>query len=138
MTTTTGPELLYGHNERPTLNEQRAVQEFQQEWVNRLYERHGAEVAARAVRLIANAYHRSYPQYAGYWDGWTTIAKCTTSLLSKGGLQAEVGDVLLVSPRRGRFLAIGSPDRSFYSVRLGWNCSVSYGVLDIAEASVAA
>jgi hypothetical protein len=122
-----------------TFAAERARQANQQELVNRLAARHGDAVADRAIRFLAESENRPYSrrslavdatsphQYAGYWDGaeWV-VARVTVDLVSKGGVQARAGDVVLA--RRGsRF--VGTTDYgTFYSVRLGWNCSIGYGV----------
>lgn len=76
-------------------------------------------------RSQAEARHASYPQYAGYFDGWV-LAVATRDLRSKGGLQASQLEVVLANPfavedaRAPELTGL----REFYSSRLGWNCLV--------------
>ena len=123
----------------PELDAKRARQAEQQELVNRLAERHGDELAIRAVRFFAESENKPYSrrslildatsphQYAGYWDGgeWV-LATVTQDLRSKGGTQAKAGDRVLA--RRGSRFAGTGDYGTFYSVRLGWNCSIGGGV----------
>lgn len=98
-----------------------AHREAQQEWVNRLAERHGPDVAERAIRALAVRDHRQYPQYRGHWNGWVA-GVVTQEHRSKGGVQAAAGDVVLMHDDPYGW------DRSFYSVRLGWNCASTWGI----------
>jgi hypothetical protein len=109
-------------------NVQRIRQADDQAMVNEVYRLQGAMAAMVVIRTIADREHAGYPQYNGYWDTdeWT-LGRATTTVRSKGGVQAEVGDVVLMRTRHAGGYAF-RPDRQFYSMRLGWNCSLSYGV----------
>ena len=108
----------------------RERQAFEQVRVNAIYRALGAAETMKEIRHLAALAHAPYPQYDGYWDGeeWT-LARCTTPLKSKGGLQADTGDVVLYR-MRDRYLGSILPGRDdlFYSVRLGWNCSAGFGL----------
>ena len=117
---------------RKNLNFQqdRAARAAEQAEVNRVYAEDGAVAAMAEIRRLASGDHAEYPQYVGYWDGpeWT-LAKATTAVRSKGGVQVETGDVVLYK-RNDRYLGgiVAGRDDLFYSVRLGWNCAASYGL----------
>ena len=115
-----------------TLSEVRAQQAEDQDWVNSIFAANGAAEAAAVARAIADRDHAEYPQYAGHWDDWG-LAQVTTDLISKGGVQAHEGDIVLY--RRPTSLLGYGEHGTFYSLRLGWDCSAPYGVhsLDIEE-----
>jgi hypothetical protein len=96
-----------------------------QEAVNATYVQFGAQEAADLARRIAVEEHIEYPQYDGKWDGWT-LGRITMDCKSKGGTQAVKGDFVIMTHERGMGLSQGYT--TFYSVRLGWNCSAGYGV----------
>lgn len=113
-----------------TLEEQRIQQAAQQDRINRILEEHGPAATIEVIRQLAAADHAKYPQYNGFWDGdeWT-LARATTRIRSKGGIQADTGDVVLY-----RCNGFGSTFSSeFYSVRLGWMCAAGYGLLPMTS-----
>lgn len=96
--------------------------ERRQRAVNRLAEAGRFDEATHLARAWAEREHAPYPQYAGHWNGWV-VCKVTTDLRSKGGVQAKAGDWVLAYTTGGY-----AAQATFYSLRLGWNCSIAYGV----------
>lgn len=50
-----------------------------------------ADQIADVLRAEAEAAHKSYPQYAGHWDGWT-IGYLTADVKTKAGLAGTKGE----------------------------------------------
>jgi hypothetical protein len=111
-------------------NAKRDEQQADQERVNAVYAEHGPIAAMAVIRDIAYTEHSAHRQYDGYWDGdeWT-LGRATQTITSKGGVQAVEGDIVLM--RAVRNVISPGYDRTFFSVRLGWNCSIVYGVESI-------
>jgi hypothetical protein len=103
-----------------TFQARRDRQVADQAHMNNLYGELGADVAAAEIRRIAAAENAGHAQYDGYWDGpeWI-LGQAKHDIESKGGDQALAGDIVLMRQEGQRVM--------FYSVRLGWNCSGSYG-----------
>lgn len=108
----------------PGFAAERAAQAAEQELVNTIAEKADAAFVKRTILFLADREHKGFPQYRGYWSGdeWT-LHKVTQTLKSKGGAQAEAGDIVLAKR--------GADGRTFYSVRLGWNCSGPYGLTEL-------
>lgn len=115
-----------------TFTDRRADQAATQDRVNAAAD-HLDGISLRMMLIeIASRGHAQYAQYDGYWSGpeWT-VCRATRRICSKGGVQFERGDLMLVRP----FLAerddprgdMGLSCGTAYSVRLGWNCAVVDG-----------
>lgn len=103
----------------------RAQQAADQADVNRTYAETGTEAALHLARALAKAEHADHRQFDGHWDGWT-LGIATSDVHSKGGDQALRGDLVLFKLDRPGLSC--TPSHSFYSVRLGWNCSAGWGI----------
>jgi hypothetical protein len=99
-----------------------------QRLINETYRAGEAHAALGMARALADFEHVDFPQYDGFWDDWG-LAEATSDLVSKGGQQAQKGDVVLYKHVPGLGFERGTA--SFYSVRLGWNCSAPYGMKEI-------
>jgi hypothetical protein len=99
-----------------------------------LLERDPGGLRGTVERFAAEA-HRIYPQYAGYWDGWT-LARIRTRVVTKMGVAFEAGDVVLAKPNPfvGWAFPIGE-EAAAYSVRNGINTAIREGQLDRIEAA---
>lgn len=103
-----------------------AEQERCQEAINAVFAEQGPIAAELAIRLRIQTDLADYRQYDGYHDEGWELGIATERFRSKGGVQVEQGDVVLC--KRDRPWAGCSPHHTFYSVRLGWHCSYSYGI----------
>jgi hypothetical protein len=98
---------------------QKEITAGQQEWVNRLYARHGVAVATRAAKLIARTENKRYRQYDHMWDDWTLFC-VRRDLSTKGGMRARRDDIVIATTRRRG----GDDLPTFYSVRGHINCAI--------------
>ena len=76
----------------------------------------------------AGADHAAYPQYEGYWDGWSLTALPRRVRFKSG--DAEAGDVVLCryDDRDPEFA-----HWTIYNARTGTNCALPTGVLPTPE-----
>lgn len=88
----------------------------------------GPNMLEAVVRALAARRHARYSQYDGYWDTWT-LGRATLHLEGKGGVSFEAGDLTLIHYQPS--LAGYSGTLRGYSLRLGWNCQVSYGLTKV-------
>lgn len=75
---------------------------------------------------------KAYPQYSGHFDKWV-VGKIKKSWEGKGGVGAEVGDLVLISPQADLpdYDNGGMFRTTFFSMRLGWSCVIKVNDVDV-------
>lgn len=93
--------------------------------VNEFVKNGKLDLARLTIAREFDAIHREHRQYDGWLDD-TELVCVVHQCRGKGGVSAEPGDYVLAKPYDPIDWLLGTDisTRTYFSVRLGWNCAV--------------